>query len=156
MILDDVQLLIISLEPKWQQLAKSYPSATFAKLNCANHPEYCKEKGIVGVPNIQSNSNGGQWKEYQGDFSLQDVNDYIKENQVKRNQQGETVGIVSSKQLKNMIQSKEPWFVKFYAPWCGHCKHLAPIWTDLAKELKDKVNVAEVNCETHKGMTFIK
>lgn len=134
------------------QLGKSHPGATFAKLNCEDHHDYCKEKGIVRVPTIQSTSEGGQWKEYQGDFSLQDVNDYIKENLVKRNPQGESVSIVSPKQLNNMIQSKEPWFIKFYAPWCGHCKHLAPVWEELAKELKDQVNIAEVNCETHKGI----
>ena len=37
------------------------------------------------------------------------------------------------------------WFVKFYAPWCGHCKKLAPIWDELAADLKGEVNVAKVD-----------
>ena len=43
----------------------------------------------------------------------------------------------------------EPTFVKYYAPWCHHCRKLAPTWTDLAAALAGVVNVAEVNCDAH-------
>ncbi|KAJ3355104.1 hypothetical protein HDU83_004001 [Entophlyctis luteolus] len=39
-----------------------------------------------------------------------------------------------------------PYFVKFYAPWCTHCKHLAPIWEDLASQLRGKANIGEIDC----------
>ncbi|KAI0666173.1 thioredoxin-domain-containing protein [Trametes maxima] len=42
-------------------------------------------------------------------------------------------------------------FVKFFAP-CGHCKKLAPTWTQLAADMRNTLEIAEVNCETHGGL----
>ena len=39
-------------------------------------------------------------------------------------------------------------FMNFYAPWCGHCTKLAPVWTELmqAHENHPDLLVAKVDC----------
>lgn len=46
------------------------------------------------------------------------------------------------------------WLIKFYAPWCGHCKTLAPIYERVATELVGTVNVAKVDCTENKGVSL--
>ncbi|KAM6974573.1 protein disulfide-isomerase A3-like [Tautogolabrus adspersus] len=43
----------------------------------------------------------------------------------------------------------ETMLVKFYAPWCGHCKKLAPEFDRAATRLKGTVQLAKVDCTAH-------
>ena len=44
------------------------------------------------------------------------------------------------------------WFVEFFAPWCGHCKRLAPTWEEVATELKGQTNVAKVDVTQNRAI----
>lgn len=38
-------------------------------------------------------------------------------------------------------------FVKFYAPWCGHCKTLKPAWDKLMHEYREHADVVIGDCD---------
>ncbi|KAK6733359.1 hypothetical protein RB195_017229 [Necator americanus] len=47
------------------------------------------------------------------------------------------------------VSNEGMWIVKFYAPWCAHCKRLLPVWEHLGYAVSDKnlpVRVAKMDC----------
>ena len=59
-----------------------------------------------------------------------------------------TLDLTADNWQSEVIDSGKSALIKFYAPWCGHCKKLKPDWDKLADEYatSDKVLIADADC----------
>ena len=116
------------------------------------------------LPTLRAIVPAGQKKyEFSGDLTVDAVGNFVDgvlegklkphllSDPVPKEQKG-YVTIVVGKEFDKIV--KDPTkdvFVFFHAPWCGHCKSLAPIWKALARHYKASTDlvIATVNGDTN-------
>lgn len=80
---------------------------------------------------------------------------HMKSEKVPKKQKGAVVTVVA-KTFKDIVFSEtKDVLVELYAPWCGHCKSLAPIYEEFAQSVKndEKLVVAKMDATANDLMT---
>lgn len=61
--------------------------------------------------------------------------------------------VLTSNNFEELVgASDERWLVEFYAPWCAHCKKLAPVWKQAAEVLAGKLRFGTVDATVEKAL----
>lgn len=142
-----------NMAPAWAVLAKHFENSaevSIAELDCTKSKAVCKSHEIRGYPTLKL-FRGDYQEIYDGDRSFERMKDFV-ESKTKDAEKGEEPSAVPELTASSFPETiKEGLtFVKFYAPWCGHCKNMAPAWEELAKTTED-VKVVNVDCTKDKG-----
>lgn len=90
------------------------------------------DKARAAVGGKRSSGSSGDSKSSQGSTDSKDV-----------------VELTDANFDKLVLDSDDMWLVEFFAPWCGHCKNLAPQWASAATELKGKVKLGALDATVH-------
>jgi len=169
------------LEPEWKKAAKNLKGiANVAAVDMDAHGHVGSPYGVRGFPTIKVfGYDKSKPSDYQGARSAdaitqhamqalqQMVKDRANGGSSKRSSGGSSSGgssgssddvvtLTDDNFEQLVLKGDDTWLVEFYAPWCGHCKNLAPEWARAATEVKEKsegqVKLGALDATQHQRM----
>lgn len=161
-----------SLVPEYKKAATALKGVIkVAGVNCEEEQGLCGQHGVRGYPTIKIfGANKRLPVDYNGQRTAKDIAESALAEAKKKiknilggggsssggsssNDGGsdskDVVELTDANFDKLVLNSDDVWLVEFFAPWCGHCKNLAPHWDKAATDLKGKVKLGALDATVH-------
>ncbi|KAL9599756.1 MAG: hypothetical protein Q9219_003639 [cf. Caloplaca sp. 3 TL-2023] len=147
-----------NLAPVYEELAQKFDFANdkvvIGKVDADEHKDLGRKFGVQGFPTLKwFDGKSDKPEPYEGGRDLDSLSSFITEKtgikpKVKKAAQS-AVEMLNDQTFKNHIGGDKDVLVAFTAPWCGHCKSLAPTWETVAQDFATEPNVviAKVDAE---------
>ncbi|KAK0546225.1 hypothetical protein OC846_004540 [Tilletia horrida] len=150
-----------NLAPIYEQVADAFAHAKdkviIAKIDADANKNAAKAFGVTGFPTLKffDGKSGTKEKEvYNGPRSLEGIANYITEQtgarpKIKPPPPTAAVQLTAANFDSIVMDEEKDVLVEFYAPWCGHCKNLAPVYEKVAQAFAndDKCVLAQLDAD---------
>lgn len=146
------------------KVAKEFPTVQFAISNADVFAGEVEEFGLKpstgkdATPVVGARDKDGKKYVLNEKFSVEALQNFVenfvagkleahvKSEEIPEDNSGPVTTVVGKNFDDVVTNSEKDVFIEFYAPWCGHCKKLAPIWEELGEELKNEdVTIAKLD-----------
>ncbi|RAL50037.1 unnamed protein product [Cuscuta campestris] len=146
------------LAPEYEKLATSFKKAKsvlIGKVDCDEHKSLCTKYDVSGYPTIKWFPKGSlEPKKYEGARTSEALAEFVNTEagtNVKIAAVPSNVVVLTSESFDEIVlDEKKHVLVEFYAPWCGHCQQLAPIYEKVGTAFKLDEDVVIAKCDADK------
>ncbi|KAL7266548.1 hypothetical protein RUND412_010903 [Rhizina undulata] len=140
-----------NLAPVYEQLADSFASqkdkVTIAKVDADDHKSLGKRFGVSGFPTLKwFDGEADTPIAYDSKRDLESLQTFVTEKsgirvKAKKELPSNVVVLTDANFDDVALDTEKNVLVEFYAPWCGHCKALAPTYEIIATTYHDEPDI---------------